>query len=42
MTAALLGCLSAIGATLGFVLLVVNCLRAASNLIGSHTKGDER
>lgn len=42
MTAALLGCLSAIGATLSFVLLVVNCLKAADNLIRTHTKEDEK
>ena len=42
MTAAFLGCLSTIGVTLGFVLFVVNCLKAASNLTNRHTKGDER
>ena len=46
MTAAVIGWLSAIGATLGLVLGLVlfatNCLKAANNLIGSNNKGGDR
>ena len=42
MTAAILGWLSAIGTTLGLVLFITSCLKAANNLIGGHDKGGER
>ena len=42
MTAAITGCLSAIGATLGLVLFATSCLKAANNLIGSNNKGGNR
>lgn len=34
MTAAIIGWLSAIGATLGLVLFATSCLKAANNLTG--------
>ena len=42
MTAAIIGWLSAIGATLGLVLFATSCLKAANNLIGGHDKGGDR
>lgn len=42
MTAAIIGWLSAIGATLGLVLFATSCLKAADNLIGSNNKGGDR
>ena len=42
MTAAIIGWLSAIGATLGLVLFATNCLKAANNLIDSNNKGGDR
>lgn len=42
MTAAVLGWLSAIGATLGLVLFITSCLKAANNLTDGRGKGGER
>lgn len=42
MTAAILGWLSAIGATLGLVLFITSCLKAADNLTDGRSEGDER
>lgn len=42
MTAAILGWLSAIGTTLGLVLFITSCLKAANSLTGRRGEGDER
>ena len=42
MTAAIIGWLSAIGATLGLVLFATSCLKAANNLVNGNGKGGER
>lgn len=42
MTAAIIGWLSAIGTTLGLVLFIASCLKAANNLTGGRGEGGKR